>query len=325
MESLNWPHTRNYQPLRTHQLRLRRRRGGTSPPLVGVEPNPGPRNRPREKKSKEEKHKKKRRPKLDAFTKGRIIQSLELGVATKEIARRLKVAPKTIRLWKVRYAETGGVLRKIGSGGKRKLTGREQIRIRTMCVRDRRRSAIDIAREINRNSPKKKQIHPNTVRRILKTFGLNGRIAREKPYINDVNKIKRLRWCRAHKDWTLADWRRVLWTDESSIQLIPGPGKMYVWRTSQEVLKPECLAPTVKKGGGKISFWAGFHGSTIGPIVPIKGIMTAEIYEEILTEHTFPYLKSLPQASPTRSEEKTKKRKREKGEEKERQWIRKHQ
>ena len=71
-------------------------------------------------------------------------------------------------------------------------------------------------------------------------------------------------WAKAHRDWTVSDWSKVLWTDESAFQLFPG-GEQYVWRKKGEEFKEENLAPTVKHGG--------FGGvSTIQELEYLKGL-----------------------------------------------------
>ena len=49
----------------------------------------------------------------------------------------------------------------------------------------------------------------------LKEAGLNGRIAVRKPSLRSVNRAKRLKSAKEHKNWTEEDMRKVLWTDES--------------------------------------------------------------------------------------------------------------
>ena len=53
------------------------------------------------------------------------------------------------------------------------------------------------------------------IRKALKTRGYKRYVARAKPPLTAVNKAKRLTFAHAHASWTHADWRRVLWTDES--------------------------------------------------------------------------------------------------------------
>ena len=58
-----------------------------------------------------------------------------------------------------------------------------------------------------------------TVRRILKRRGYNKGKNFTKPGLTPAIKAARLVFCNEHKDWTLEDWKRVVWTDETSICL----------------------------------------------------------------------------------------------------------
>ena len=43
--------------------------------------------------------------------------------------------------------------------------------------------------------------------------------ARCNPLINAKNRQHRLEWCRARRHWTVADWYKICWTDESKFEL----------------------------------------------------------------------------------------------------------
>jgi hypothetical protein len=38
------------------------------------------------------------------------------------------------------------------------------------------------------------------------------------PEMTDKARLVRLQWCEDHKDWTEADWKKVLFTDESGVK-----------------------------------------------------------------------------------------------------------
>ena len=46
-------------------------------------------------------------------------------------------------------------------------------------------------------------------------MGFHGRAAAHKPKITMRNAKRRLEWCKARPHWTLEQWKRVLWRDES--------------------------------------------------------------------------------------------------------------
>jgi len=132
-----------------------------------------------------------------------------------------------------------------------------------MSDRDRRLTAPELTKIIN-STKNNSHVSVWTVRRVLTECGLDGRVARKKPLLSALNIQQRIRWCKSHRHWSSEDWKRVLWTDESSIELFSSSGRVYVRRRRNERLHPKCLVPTVKKGGGRVSFWGCFVGDDVG-------------------------------------------------------------
>jgi hypothetical protein len=59
-------------------------------------------------------------------------------------------------------------------------------------------------------------------------------------------------------------WNKILWSDETKIELFGLNAKRHVWR------KP-CTIPTVKHGGGSIMLWGCFSEAVTGRLVRIEG------------------------------------------------------
>src|SRR5450432_819026 len=59
-----------------------------------------------------------------------------------------------------------------------------------------------------------------------------------KPGLKDEDKERRLKWYLDHKDWILEDWKNVIWTDETSVQLSSVRGKRRIWRKEDEAFHP---------------------------------------------------------------------------------------
>jgi len=43
-----------------------------------------------------------------------------------------------------------------------------------------------------------------------------------------------LKWALEHANWTVEDFKRILWTDETKINRIGSDGKVYVWKKQEE-------------------------------------------------------------------------------------------
>jgi hypothetical protein len=152
-----------------------------------------------------------------------------------------------------------------------------------MSESNRRLTAVDISRELSVSSGV--QLHPMTVRRRLAAAGLNGRIARRKPFISAKNRQRRLQWARDHANWTVQDWKKVVWSDESKFSRTGSDGRLYIRRRIGEEFDPRCTTATVKHGGGSVMVWAAFSTNGAGPITRIEGIMDSIMYRDILANN----------------------------------------
>jgi hypothetical protein len=83
-------------------------------------------------------------------------------------------------------------------------------------------------------------------------------------------------------------WERVIWSDETRINLFCSDGCNYVWRRPGEPLKNECTIKTIKHGGGGIIVWACMNASGVGKIAEINGIMDGLKYVVVLQKNLIP-------------------------------------
>ena len=57
----------------------------------------------------------------------------------------------------------------------------------------------------------------STVENPLKVGGLKARVPRKKPYLNLQQRQRRVEWAKEHRNWSLEQWSKVLWSDESKL------------------------------------------------------------------------------------------------------------
>jgi hypothetical protein len=60
-------------------------------------------------------------------------------------------------------------------------------------------------------------------------LGFGNRIAPTKPYLHAQHKAKRLKFAKAHVHWSGDDWKKVIWTDESSFEFGKNSRQIQVW------------------------------------------------------------------------------------------------
>jgi DDE superfamily endonuclease len=109
---------------------------------------------------------------------------------------------------------------------------------------------------------------------------------KKKPWISNENRIKRVKWCKSHLEWTEEDWRKVLFSDESSIQLRDN-GKKRIWKLQEEKFHSSHYIGTVKHDI-KINVWGCFSYDGVGTLYLVDGIMDAKQYCKILKSAMVP-------------------------------------
>src|SRR5438270_6725521 len=58
----------------------------------------------------------------------------------------------------------------------------------------------------------KLEVHENTIRKTLQEAGYCHRVARCRPYLNKWDRKCRLKFAKEHRDWTVEDWGKVLFS-----------------------------------------------------------------------------------------------------------------
>ena len=116
---------------------------------------------------------------------------------------------------------------------------------------------------------------------MLKKEGFNGRVSRKKPYINEINRRRRLQFAREHVDKEKSWWDNVIFADESKFNVFGSDGQQYVWRKKNEELAKKNLLPTVKHGGGNVMVWGCMAAGGVGELVFIDRKMDQHVYLNI--------------------------------------------
>ena len=86
----------------------------------------------------------------------------------------------------------------------------------------------------------------------------------------------------AHKDWTLEDWKKVVWSNETKINRLGSDGCKWVWKKAGEGLSDRLVEGTVKFGGGFLMMWGCMTWQGVGYAAKIDGRMNGDLYLQIL-------------------------------------------
>ena len=123
-----------------------------------------------------------------------------------------------------------------------------------------------------------------TLRRHLKSRGMRPVVKRKHPLLKPHHRRARLEFAERHADWTLEDWKRVIWSDETKINRLGSDGRKYVWKDRDEGLSDRLVEGTVKFGGGNLMLWGCMAWDGVGYATRIEGRMDADLYISIMED-----------------------------------------
>jgi len=91
-----------------------------------------------------------------------------------------------------------------------------------------------------------------TVCRHLKKTGMKAVVKFKRPLLSAKHRKARLDFAMAYKDWTVEDWKKVIWSDETKINRLGSDGCKWVWKKPGEGLSDRLVDGTIKFGGGSM-------------------------------------------------------------------------
>ncbi|KAG0921332.1 hypothetical protein G6F63_016193 [Rhizopus arrhizus] len=68
-------------------------------------------------------------------------------------------------------------------------------------------------------------------------MGFQARIKKHKPFLKAIHMKKRLAWANTHEDWTKDDWRRMVSSDETKVNVWGSDGVKYYWKRVDDKLR----------------------------------------------------------------------------------------
>ena len=211
--------------------------------------------------------------------KANIISLLNSGLSARKVAEKTGVSHPTVL-----NVKKGGQLNPsvIVSGRPKALSDRHERYAVNLITSGQCSTAVEA-----NNMLKAKfgaEVSTQTVRRALVRYEYSGRVKRRKPWLSKTNKKKRMSFAKMYKGWTISDWKRVIFSDESKFCLFGSDGKKYCWRKPGEEFEERNLQPTVKHGGGSVVVWGCITADGVGNLVRIEGNMDALLYQQILSD-----------------------------------------
>ena len=134
----------------------------------------------------------------------------------------------------------------------------------------------------------------STLDRYLAENGFRKWVAKTRPRLLEKHVKERLEWARRHQHWTVDNWRRVIWSDECSVQRAATGQRKWVFRTPIEKWYKDCIQPTQKGKDISLMVWGCFWGNNRGTFCPlIVKSVDSFIYRTLLRYLLEPVIESI--------------------------------
>ncbi len=190
-----------------------------------------------------------------------------------------------------RFRETGEISERKGQGRRPLLDACGLWALRRHCITHRHDSVIDITKWAHEYF--QKPLSVNTIRRAICRCQLKLYHAKMKPYVNMVQKRRRVLWAKAHLKGTILKWKCVLWSDESKFDILVGNHGHRVLRAKEEGDLPACY-----QHSASLMVWGCISAYGMERLHVTEGTMNAERYIKVLEQNMLHSRRRLFQGRP---------------------------
>ena len=217
--------------------------------------------------------------KIHKSKENNIVSLLLQGKSSRFIAENQKVSKSTV----LNVAKAKNIQMKSKGGAKKKLSQRDEKFCAKQITSGESKSVVELTKTLK----EKHNINVNrrTVARALNNQGLRAGEKKKKPGLSQKNIKARLEWAKERKHWTVEDWNRVIFSDESKINRFNSDGRSWCWFRDVNQLEDRTIKTTYKHGGGGgVMVWGCMTSQGVGYLCKIEGIMDQHLYKNILEE-----------------------------------------
>uniref|UniRef100_A0A673ADV1 Tc1-like transposase DDE domain-containing protein n=1 Tax=Sphaeramia orbicularis TaxID=375764 RepID=A0A673ADV1_9TELE len=184
------------------------------------------------------------------------------------VAQRLGCGRRVIDRLAARYRETGQVVDRPRSGHPRVTTQRQDAYI------------VLSARHRNLRSASRLRDDLQTTRNRLHARGIHARRPVVRPVLTRQHVANRLAWCRTHLHWTMANWRMMVFSDESRFMVTPTDGRARVWWERGQRYVANNVLHRDRWGAGSVMVWGAIWWTGRSNLIIVHGNLNGHGYIE---------------------------------------------
>lgn len=231
-----------------------------------------------------------KRREMSLDVKDSIVRLIDHGLKYCEVSKILGLNESTVRKAYKRYLARKTIENQPRPGRPKIFNNRCVSALSKVVKKDRSATISEIAGEFRASTSV--NVSKSTIKRKLRQLGYSKRVVAKKMGIREVNRKKRLQYCRSKRHWPVnTQWRRVIFSDEMTIIIKPN-NRLKVWRKTEEKWSVMCLnfGHLGPKTSMKLMVWGCVTFDRVGPLVFVEGNMNSNKYVQVLEDHFLPFV-----------------------------------
>ncbi|GBN01329.1 hypothetical protein AVEN_24147-1 [Araneus ventricosus] len=194
---------------------------------------------------------------ISEFHRWQIVMARRLGTSITETARLEGCSRSAVVSTHAKWINEGDTSsRRQGVGRPRVIKEKGRWRLSRLVKQNRRQTVAQLTAHYN--ACPSASVSEHTVQWTLLYMGLCSRRPTRVPLLTKRHPQLRLQWAREHQDWTMDEWKRVAWSDESRFLIHHVDGRVRARRLPGEQLLPSCTAGHTQAVGGCIMLCGTF-------------------------------------------------------------------
>ena len=178
---------------------------------------------------------------LNASERNQILGARDTGLSYGKLATRFNLPRSTIQYTIEHRHDRPGGESQPRSGRPRKLSPGDKRLLKLAFQRD---PHITYARLIAENCP---GVRKTQVYNFVKSLHIHKWKALKRTLLKQEDADRRYGWALEHSNWTVARWKRVVWSDECSVEKGVGAKQEWVFRRASKGLRRDLVQPTPRR------------------------------------------------------------------------------
>ena len=229
-----------------------------------------------------------RKQQLPLKTRSQVLILREEGYSIREIAQRVACSSAAVGKVIQRFRNSGSYEIQRRSGRPRKSTESDDALLKRVVLKNPAVTSTDL----RKNNPFLQKLSERTIRhRLQKELKMHTRKIGKRPLLTNAMRLKRLNWCKSHQHWSVEQWKKVMFSDESTfLQFLCY--KSFIRRAAgTSRVEPRYCQPTVRYPPS-VMVWACFSSEGRSGLYFLEkgATMNGTRYLEVLENHLINFM-----------------------------------